>query len=726
MATLTASVSGLASVAATWGGGGTPADGDTLGCNVGVEVEWDLNVPTATTGFIFTGWNGTLKFCRTAGSYGFKIKTNTTMAGSGIMDSGADYPTGCQFTITYASGAKCSLNQSVLDCALPTNPYCLLKGEHAAGASKIYVMDTAGADLDITADAEWKNGYYVRVDNNASTPASEEFTISGTGNDAGGYYVTLSGTLAATKVLGSRITLCSRNIHLNGSTSGSTAAFDNVYGSTLRCAIRGFAYATNNFWGNTCDLAVSGCTIGVYTSSGCFFEALHLTGCTTATYFLGRCQIENLSISGATSGAYKSSGWDVLYGLFDGNQYHIRRCTDMRLRSCYFAAGTKWASQTITDMPAWAYLESENDGWVTGAYDARTAGGTVTRATGSGDYTATCDDADNWAFRQTRFTLMPGEVRRLQCTMSRSPGGPDAMIEIIQADEDPLVDSTYTARATQALVDDDEDLDIDWANPYTYPVDVFLRISAKAASGTVDFSETITAAPTLCPDDIIVECYVSPLEDPTLQPDDIVVVCALTDDVASDITISPDSLYSACSVSSPEQVLCPDSIYCECAVSELEHTTMQPDDIIVECVLSDDVAMNTTISPDSIHCDCIVDAVTIEKVLQPDNITVICLIGQSDQVLRPDSIYCATEVSTIPILLTPDNIVVSLALSSPIPVLQPDNIACITSLTDSVKSEITISPDNIACLTSLPSNVPSEITISPDSIHCDTYVKGLT
>jgi hypothetical protein len=492
MATLTASVSGLASVAATWGGAGTPADGDTLGCNAGVEVEWDLNVPTATTGFIFTGWNGTLKFCRTAGSYGYKVKTSTSFEGSGKLDSGADYPSDCQFTITHASSAKCTLDANLLDCALPDHPYLFTKAEYGAGTSKIYVVDAAGDDVDVTADAEWKNGFYVRVDNNSSTPSSEEFTISATGSDAGGYYVTLSAGLAATKVIGSTIVLCSRNIQINGSTSGSGDAFDASENSVIRCAIRGFAYATNNVFSTTFNVVVSGCKYGLYSAYNNHCEALYMSGNTTSAMNVNGLYVEDYLCSGATRAWYKSSDIDILGGVLQGNSYHCNLVGRIVFRDCVFGEGTKWYQCTASFVNPWTYLESINDGNVAGAYDARTAGGTVSRATGSGDYTITCEDADNWAFRQTRYTILPGEVLLFASDMDRSAGGPDGRIEIVRIDQDPLVSDDFSALATQDMVDDTQTLEITWQNVLDAPVDVYCRMYGKAASGTLTASESIT------------------------------------------------------------------------------------------------------------------------------------------------------------------------------------------------------------------------------------------
>ena len=348
-------------------------------------------------------------------------------------------------------------------CAEATINDCYTKAEYAASTTKIYVVDSASADARIDLDAEWKVGYYVRIDNAASL-ASEEFAIATVGNDGGGSFFTVAGGLAATKVIGSRVILVSRNIMLTGVTDTGTYGLSAVRNSSLSLGIRNCNRGLNSCYFNTITTcSPSGCTYG-------------LNSCRTST-------ITTCSPSGCTNGLNTCYAITIGDGAFGSNTAHFRRCYDIFATGLTFGTGTKWLDCNSTYTGP-RYNEVQNDGGVAGALSARTAGGETTHTTGSGNFTHTCEDAEWPAYRQITYHVPPGATIIAQLVGTMSTASMTAGIQLLKAYGEEVLDSDDFAANTS-----EQTLNVTWTNgtvltglPNVY---VTMRVNAMYSSGTL-------------------------------------------------------------------------------------------------------------------------------------------------------------------------------------------------------------------------------------------------
>jgi len=339
---------------------------------------------------------------------------------------------------------------------------------------------------------------------------SEEFAIESTGNDGGGSFVNLpagGAGLAQAKVIGAKVSLISRNIMLTGVTAASTYGFNGVTGSVLNVGIRNFNRGLSGCYSNTittcspsgCATGLSGCYSNAITTcspSGCtdglnnycYSNAITTcspSGCATGLTSCYSNTITTCSPTGCGSGLISCYSIRIGGGAFGNNTYHFRRCGDNLATGLTFGTGTKWYECTPRYMGN-LYSESANDGGVTGALSARTAGGTTARATGSGNFTHTCETVLAPAYRQIGYYVPPGGTIRASVTGTMGHASMVAKIELLNA-----YDPSGTALDSKTWVGNtsEQTLTVTWTNgtvgtgiPNKY---VLMRVSATYSSLTL-------------------------------------------------------------------------------------------------------------------------------------------------------------------------------------------------------------------------------------------------
>lgn len=498
-------------------------DGDALAISNNATLTIDNDTSEATLGYgaISITAGGKMIVSQTPGTYGAKFGGNIT--GGGVWNfhgatTADQLPSNVQLNLVYASGVSCQLTGAMtIRCKEPTIPDCWTKAQYTSGTTKIYVVNSAGVDARIDLDAEWKVGYYLRIDNNSGTVSSQEFTIVNTGNDGGGSYVTLSGTgLASTVVVGSRVCLVGRNIMLTGVTSGATYAFNQCYRSVLNVGYRNFNYLWISCCGNTatnfcpsgCNYSLASCfgntiancspsgsiSYGLYDCTGNTFANCSPSGCAYGIYRCSGNTIGNCSPMGCTNPFLYCYGNTINGGTFGANTYHIRTSGNNDLRNVSFGEGTLWHKCTPLYIPPNSFNEIINYGNVAGAYNARSAGGTVVNESTikpadrvrsykhTGEATTT---AAYPCFRQSKVQVSPGRTLLVAVDMYKDwANGSNPKCEIIDAFSDPLAGGT--ALVTQSLENTQSTwfrYTLSWTNTADYPVAVLIRTSMAETSG---------------------------------------------------------------------------------------------------------------------------------------------------------------------------------------------------------------------------------------------------
>lgn len=185
MPTKTSTASGLWSAGGTWVGGIAPVDDDTVVIAAGHVVDMDVDITgwaIGVNGLTITSHAttpGELRcYTGATGKKGFKLKANTTIAGTnltakGILRAGTSsvpIPATDDFEIVLGSTAANSMAQvdathlnPQLFCLEPTIKYVQLTASAAVGATVLSV------DQDVTAGNAWRVGDFVLCANAVTT-----------------------------------------------------------------------------------------------------------------------------------------------------------------------------------------------------------------------------------------------------------------------------------------------------------------------------------------------------------------------------------------------------------------------------------------------------------------------------------------------------------------------------------------------------------------------------
>ena len=508
--TRTTTQAGAWTAAATWGGT-APVDGDTA--VITYAVSYDANMSAYATGVTVTiNSGGSLTASTTAGTYYLKCNGNITVNTGGsflVGSAGTPYPTNCTFTVNlngarYLTGA----GTIAIYCSEPTVKTLQLNTATSADATVLDVrVFPTGATWDPTADAgNWVNAQTCRVDKYGAVESTVR-TIASTASNT----LTLNaGTMPATTA-GSLIHLINRNVWITGATG---YAFSSATALTLSAQLSGNAYGLYSCTGATVSGGtMSGNTQGLTSCTGATVSGGTISGNTSGLYSCTGATVSGGTISGNTYGLYSCAGATVSGGTISGNTYGLYSCagalsgvtftgnatSDLYLcptisaRNCLFGSTTENSQYNTANMPAWGYNESRDHDQVAGAFKAWTRGGiTVKQAmtvpTGySYAYQLTCESATQWGFYQEPLTLAPGQTARWIVYRHQSVDT-SSKAEIVALGNDPLVGGTALSTATFTTGTGTwEAKQIEYSNTSTVPLAVQLRVSGKAASGTLTF-----------------------------------------------------------------------------------------------------------------------------------------------------------------------------------------------------------------------------------------------
>lgn len=219
MAARTASVSGLWSNTATWGGAAVPVDADTVTINASVVVEFDVDQSGFTNGVASIICNGTLKATKTANSY-LKCSGNVTFGSAGIFDwtdwAGGEFPVAYTAQLRFGVSTSFSVSNSGtlirFNAKRPTNPFAKLSQAESVAATTLHI------DRDLTGDTAWAIvGAEVYICNVNKAVQAERRTISSITSTT----IVITAGLTNTKLSGSYVVLASRNVRVFEGSSGS-------------------------------------------------------------------------------------------------------------------------------------------------------------------------------------------------------------------------------------------------------------------------------------------------------------------------------------------------------------------------------------------------------------------------------------------------------------------------------------------------------------------------
>lgn len=209
MATITSTQTGLWSATSTWVGGVVPVDNDTVVIASGHEVTFDVDTSGFANGIAGITVTGTLSVSISTSSY-LKMKAATYIGGAGTFNVGTSstpIPFAVKFTLTGGSGWYVQGSGGLTMGVYGTEPsikYAKLSGAESAGATRLEI------DTDVTGDI-WTVGDTIRIDNSTSR-YSEQRTITAIAST----YIDIDSGLTANKATDSFVTLCTRNVSVNG------------------------------------------------------------------------------------------------------------------------------------------------------------------------------------------------------------------------------------------------------------------------------------------------------------------------------------------------------------------------------------------------------------------------------------------------------------------------------------------------------------------------------
>ena len=502
---------GAWSANATWAGGIDPCDGDAVVIAAGDTVVLNKDLSswvTGVAGLTITGSNGTPGMLEpnyaTVGTYHIKIKTGTTINGSaaavtnhgrilansdGVWANTGQLPLNRKFVIellttAYIDAAHLDMN---LRCKEPTNPTINLSADEAIGQTELSVATSVVGDT-------WADGDTVSICDLQKGQEHETRVIAAGGIAAGA--ITVTAGLTAAKTAGTYpavMILCTRNIKIIGGSGASQVAISGLVGGTVNawmyCATAAQGYALS-----ACsNFTISGGYIGVGPTSGWATGwARGLSSCYGFTWSGG-------TSSGNTYGLYTCYGFR-LSGCTLNNTTEMYRVAEGELYNCSLA-GTENSQYNTTTVPVWNYIPSYDHDANDGQFRSWTMGGLVNSTTNTANiptgfgraYTHVCESATYQNFRQQRVEIEPGRTLRvtgwIKFSDDHSAWAP--RIEIIDCSADPLVAVANTPLATDSVDTADgsvttfQEVKCLYRNAGTLPMPVWIRVSAKRASGNV-------------------------------------------------------------------------------------------------------------------------------------------------------------------------------------------------------------------------------------------------
>jgi len=164
-------------------------------------------------------------------------------------------------------------------------------------------------------------------------------------------------------------------------------------------------------------------------------------------------------------------------------------------------AGTENSFYNTITVPVWNYIPSYDHDANDGQFRSWTMGGLVNSTTNTANiptgfgraYTHVCETASYQNFRQQRVEIEPGRTLRvtgwIKFSDDHSAWAP--RIEIIDCSADPLEAVANTPLATDSVDTADgsvttfQEVKCNYRNAGTIPMPVWIRVSAKRASGNV-------------------------------------------------------------------------------------------------------------------------------------------------------------------------------------------------------------------------------------------------
>ena len=430
----------------------------------------------------------------------------TLQAGS----SGSPLPIDVTFTIDF-NGAGKSIRLAdglslLLYCAQPTNKVIKLSGAEASGQTVLSV------DTDVTGDI-WADGDTIHIDNIDGGRDSEERIIDVGGIAVGEITVTVALTNA--KLEGALVLLMTRNIKIIGSTG---YAVRDGTDAILGCEISGNSYGIRYGSGFIISGTVSGNTDGVIYGfghvingiiSGNTFGIAYGAGHTISGVVSGNSygiyqsfgHVISGAISGNNEGIFYGTGF-IISGAEFNNTYDLYRMAAARCYNTLFGGATEFSGYNSVYRAAWHYVSSQDHNQVTDAFKAWCRGGIVTSQTANPPagyiiyYEHASEDADNPCFRQTELTVEAGEVLRITAKI-RIENGKDMTaykprLQIIDVFADPLWgsgDSILDEDLVDIAMGDGstwQEVSVEWKNTGNTERKVYIRITAKHATGKID------------------------------------------------------------------------------------------------------------------------------------------------------------------------------------------------------------------------------------------------
>ena len=343
MADRTASVSGLWSEAATWGGAAPPVDGQTWEISAGVTVTFDADTSALANGLGVGTILGILACKTTGGPYYLKQKGNIAGSGSFLVGTASvPLPYATLFTI-YFNGAYKFDGSGGLTCAMyctePTIPYAKLSGAEAVGQTEL------GLDRNVTTDPQWIVGAKVNIDDIGGDKDSESRIIAAGGVSTDHIDVTVA--LAAAKNINAWVHLIDRNVSVKGATgycfdsfaAGKLALAIEVSGNSnglnacSGASISGGTISGNITGLNACSGAsisggtISGNTYGLNVCPGASISGGTISGNSTGLNVCPGASISGGTISGNSTGLYYCSGASISGGTISGNSNGLNACS---------------------------------------------------------------------------------------------------------------------------------------------------------------------------------------------------------------------------------------------------------------------------------------------------------------------------------------------------------------------------------------------------------------
>ena len=483
MADRTASVSGLWSEAATWGGAAPPVDGQTWEISAGVTVTFDADTSALANGLGVGTILGILACKTTGGPYYLKQKGNIAGSGSFLVGTASvPLPYATLFTI-YFNGAYKFDGSGGLTCAMyctePTIPYAKLSGAEAVGQTEL------GLDRNVTTDPQWIVGAKVNIDDIGGDKDSESRIIAAGGVSTDHIDVTVA--LAAAKNINAWVHLIDRNVSVKGATG---YCFDSFAAGKLALAIE-----------------VSGNTNGLNNCSGASISGGTISGNSNGLYYCSGASISGGTISGNTYGLNVCSGAlsNVTFGT---NTYDLRRSDMIRCIDCLLGSTNENYEYNTYEASQKFWDESQDHDQVPNAFKSWT----------KGDITVSCVDPTGageglWrqmmpasatfqAFTQWEHRLEPGEWLFVSAKVQKDA----AMaylprLQIVLASQDPLVNSSYTPLAETIIPGDAINtlyhIAASYQNTNQRRLIVIVRFLGKNASGNIYFQVKRSIKPTI-------------------------------------------------------------------------------------------------------------------------------------------------------------------------------------------------------------------------------------